>query len=70
MIKITNSTETKTVTKGAYENFYKPLGFTVVNDGKPITKAEVKEIKKDFDNENKEIKESLEDNGKQSYKRK
>ena len=34
MIKITNNKETKTVTKGAYNSFYKPLGFTVIEDKK------------------------------------
>lgn len=34
MIKITNNKETKTVTKGAYNSFYKPLGFTIVEDKK------------------------------------
>ena len=32
MIKITNGTTNKEVTKGAYENFYKPLGYTIVVD--------------------------------------
>lgn len=45
MIKITNGTTNKEVTKGAYENFYKPLGYVVVvNDNK---KREV-EIKKEI----------------------
>ena len=34
MITITNNKETKTVTKGAYNSFYKPLGFTVIEDKK------------------------------------
>lgn len=34
MITITNDKETKTVTKGAYNSFYKPLGFTVIEDKK------------------------------------
>ena len=34
MIIITNNKETKTVTKGAYNSFYKPLGFTVIEDKK------------------------------------
>ena len=34
MITITNDKETKTVTKGAYNSFYKPLGFTVIKDKK------------------------------------
>lgn len=44
MIKIIKENNEKTVTKGAYENFYKPLGYIIVNDKQP-SKKEV-EIKK------------------------
>lgn len=44
MIKIIKENNEKTVTKGAYEDFYKPLGYIIVNDNQP-SKKEV-EIKK------------------------
>lgn len=41
MIKITHNGNTKVVTHGAYESFYKPLGYTVVVDKKPeVQKSE------------------------------
>lgn len=48
MIKIKNDKIEKTVTKGAYENFYKDLGFEIVGE-KPVKEPkivkEVKEVK-------------------------
>ena len=44
MIKIIKQNNEKTVTKGAYEDFYKPLGYIIVNNKQP-SKKEV-EIKK------------------------
>lgn len=44
MIKIIKENNEKTVTKGAYEDFYKPLGYIIVNNKQP-SKKEV-EIKK------------------------
>jgi hypothetical protein len=44
VIKIIKENNEKTVTKGAYEDFYKPLGYIIVNDNQP-SKKEV-EIKK------------------------
>lgn len=44
MIKIIKEDNEKIVTKGAYEDFYKPLGYIIVNDKQP-SKKEV-EIKK------------------------
>ena len=44
MIKIIKQDNEKIVTKGAYEDFYKPLGYIIVNDKQP-SKKEV-EIKK------------------------
>ena len=38
MIKIIKENNEKTVTKGAYENFYKPLGYIIVNDKQPSKK--------------------------------
>lgn len=65
MIKISNGTTNKNVTKGAYENFYKPLGYSIVNDGNKELKKEVEikeevEIKKvdNKDNEDKGEKKS------------
>lgn len=68
MIKISNGIETKVVTKGAYENFYKPLDFNIVNDEKPTIKnnVEKKVVKED---EVVEHKESLKEE-KDSFKRK
>lgn len=65
MIKIVKDKVEKYVTKGAYENFYKPLGYTTINDGNKELKREVEikeevEIKKvdDKDNEDKGEKKS------------
>lgn len=44
MLKIKKDNNEKIVTKGAYEDFYKPLGYIIVNDKQP-SKKEV-EIKK------------------------
>lgn len=44
MIKITRDNETKVVTKGAYEEFYRKQGFKVVND-KPAFSKPVKDAK-------------------------
>ena len=46
MIRITNGTTNKTVTKGAYEDFYKPLGYDIVDTGNKKSKREV-EIKEE-----------------------
>ena len=43
MLKITNGNVEKLVTKGAYENSYKAMGFEIIGD-KKINK-EVKEVK-------------------------
>ena len=42
MIKIKKDNIEKEVTKGAYENLYKAMGFEIVGDKKPV---EVKEAK-------------------------
>lgn len=54
MVTITNNKETKIVTKGAYNSFYKPLGFELVLEkevkAKPVEKNITKsdnEVKKD-----------------------
>lgn len=43
MLKITNGSIEKLVTKGAYENSYKAMGFEIVGDKKEV--KEVKEVK-------------------------
>ena len=50
MITITNNKDTKTVTKGAYNSFYKPLGYTVEKSVKkePVKVQEIKEDKKEI----------------------
>lgn len=56
MIKITNDRETKTVTKGAYNSFYKHLGFRVISINKMASdKVSVKPViddKKENNDEN------------------
>ena len=46
MVKITNQKETKVVTMGAYNSFYKPLGFQIVTDKKEDSKK-VEEVKEE-----------------------
>ena len=50
MITIRKDNTTKTVTRGAYESFYKPLGYTVKNSVKkePVKVQEIKEEKKEI----------------------
>ena len=73
MIKITDSKTTKIVTRGAYESFYKPLGFNIVDEKKTIMakeepkKAEIVEPKKV---ETKEDDKVDEEHSKPIYKRK
>lgn len=43
MIRIYKNEDNKYVTKGAYESFYKPLGYKIVLDIKPQITEEVKE---------------------------
>ena len=46
MVKITNGSNEKYVTYGAYEDFYKPLGYELMNENKVEVvkpKQEVKE---------------------------
>ena len=46
MIKITNNKEVKIVTKGAYDSFYKPLGFKIVEESAKTQKTIVEEPEK------------------------
>ena len=50
MVTITNNKETKIVTKGAYNSFYKPLGYTIEKSVKkePVKVQDVKEEKKEI----------------------
>lgn len=43
MIRIYKDNDNKYVTKGAYETFYKPLGYKIVLDIKPQKIEEIKE---------------------------
>ena len=60
MITITKNKETKIVTKGAYNSFYKHLGYTIMSDSKKSTpkvdvkQKEVTKEKTKDDNEGKE----------------
>ena len=58
MIKITNGSVERVVTKGAFENLYSKMGFSIVGE-KVISKPEVtKDIKKE---EKEDAKESVKD---------
>ena len=63
MIKIIKEKNEKTVTKGAYEDFYKPLGYIIVNDKQPskkeveINKSEELDKDKETQKKTKEFKE-------------
>ncbi len=65
MITIRKDNTTKTVTRGAYESFYKPFGYTVEKSVKkePVKVQEIKEDKK-------EIKATKTDEIKETEKRK
>lgn len=45
MIRIYKQNDKKYVTKGAYEMFYKPLGYKIVLEEKPQKTEEIKEEK-------------------------
>lgn len=50
MIKISNGITNKEVTKGAYENFYKPFGYNIVGEEKKNREVEIKKVdKKDIE---------------------
>lgn len=67
MIKITNKEgNIKVVTKGAYENFYKTLGYTTVKElGKTVREEKPSLVNKE---ESKGFKNSTKNTGKQSHK--
>lgn len=68
MVRITNGSNEKYVTNGAYENFYKRLGYNIKNESKvevekpkqEVKKEEVVEIKINEDKENKKSPETKE----------
>lgn len=41
MVTITKDNDTKVVTMGAYENFYRKQGFEIVREPKPIKDAKI-----------------------------
>ena len=47
MVRITNGTTEKYVTNGAYEDFYKPLGYEIKNDKKVEVEEPKQEVKKE-----------------------
>lgn len=57
MIKISNGITNKEVTKGAYENFYKPFGYNIVGEEKKNREVEIKKVD-NKDNEDKGEKKS------------
>ena len=59
MIKITNDKETKIVTRGAYNSFYKPLGFKII--GESTIKKEIKEEPKKVQEQPKKVEKDEED---------
>ena len=46
MIRIYKDNDNKCVTKGAYEMFYKPLGYQIILEEKPRKKEETKKEEK------------------------
>ena len=40
MIRIYKGNDIKVVTKGAYTNFYKPLGYNIIVESEPIEKLQ------------------------------
>jgi len=69
MIKIIKDKSEKFVTRGAYENFYKPLGYTIVGDSNKKREVEVKEeIKEEVKEEEVVIKDNEDKGEKKSQK--
>lgn len=63
MIKIVKDNTIKVVTKGAFDSFYAPLGYTMMNENKPVEKSDKKEISDEVKSEKK-----VNDNNKVSSK--
>jgi hypothetical protein len=75
MLKVTKDSITKVVTRGAYESFYKPLGFNIVDEKKTIMAVEepkkVEEPKMvDEPKKVEEEEDKVDENVKPSFKRK
>ena len=67
MVTITNNKETKVVTKGAYNSFYKPLGFNIIEKSTKMAKEDIKVEETEAD----EVKDKVDEKDlKPSYKRK
>lgn len=47
MVRITNGTNEKYVTNGAYEDIYKRLGYTIKNENKVEVEKPKQEVKKE-----------------------
>lgn len=54
MIRIYKNNDTKVVTRGAFEQFYKPLGYNIVLDTIDTIEEKVEDSKEDSLEENKE----------------
>ena len=68
MIKITNGSIERDVTKGAFENLYKKMGFVIANE-KVSSKPEVtKNIEKEDAKESKDDSKESKDDSKESEK--
>ena len=53
MIRVYKDRDTKLVTKGAYETFYKPLGYKIAIEEKKIVTKELKDKKETIKSETK-----------------
>lgn len=58
MVTITNNKETKIVTKGAYNSFYKPLGFNIIEKSTKMAKEDIKVEKSEKKKEVKDVEET------------
>lgn len=54
MIRIYKNNDTKVVTKGAFEQFYKPLGYNIVLDTIDMVEEKTEDNKENIVEENKE----------------
>lgn len=73
MIKVVKNGHTVSVTRGVYEDIYKPLGYSIVSEKKEIKPDVVKndiEMKTEVKTNEEKIDKVDEQNSKPSYKRK
>lgn len=66
MVKVVKDNHMVRVTRGAYEDIYEPLGYTIVGE----KKVEPKKVENDIKEETKANKEDKVEEVKQEYKRK